>query len=251
MTAHDAGWWLQDVAAQAAMDIAKALSLRADGLTEPEIQRAFAGLDKTYVRRGIGLLEALGLARQDAPKWLYAGDARLRGASRNEGRLFFAAALQKYPPFVSYATLLTQGYWADEAAAMVRGVYGLGPQTTTVRKAMTSWGRYGELLDDAGNPVVEPLDKLSLSVLHKLISATQSHLQANMFVAAELGHELMEELARLGTGPEDIAEGVPFISAALQTRSTARPRLSSNCSRLSRWLVQERRLSTLDNLLTH
>jgi hypothetical protein len=201
--------WLQDVTGQIAMDVAKALTLAGNPVPEKDVARSFATYSQTQVRRALGLLEALGLARSVAGSWVYSGPADVRTAQRDHLRAYFGRALITYPPFVTYATLVSQGYDAERAAEITRGVYELGASTETVRRVLSSWGRYAELLGDDGvSPIVAPLDAAELRVIHKLVEATKDRFRANMFVAAELGPNLSGALVHAGANPDDIARGI-------------------------------------------
>jgi hypothetical protein len=201
--------WLQDVTGQVAMDVAKAMSLGSTPLTDAEVARSFEGLSASLIRRALGLLETFGLAKRVGPAWEYTGPSSVRSAQREHLAAFFGRELIGYPPFVTFATLLSQGYNPDEAARITRGVYGLGASTEVVRRVLGSWGRYSELLDEDGvNPIVVPLNPSELSVINKLLEATKDRLRANMFVAAELGPQLTAELVSSGGSPDDIARGI-------------------------------------------
>lgn len=201
--------WLQDVTGQSAMDIAKALSLAGTSMAESDLARSFQTYSPTQVRRALGLLEVLGFAKRSPGTWDYSGPESVRSAHRDHLAAFFGRALIGYPPFVTFATLLTQGYEATIAAQITRGVYSVGASVETVRRVLSSWGRYAELLGEDGvSPIVVPLDPAELSVIHKLIEATQDRFRANMFVAAELGPQLTGVLVAAGGSPDDIARGI-------------------------------------------
>lgn len=201
--------WLQDVTGQIAMDVAKALSLAAKPMPDGDVTRAFEAFSAPQVRRALGLLEVIGLAKQTPGGWEYTGPASVRSAHRDHLAAYFGRSLIGYAPFVTFATLLSQGYDGSAAAQITRGVYDLGASVDTVRRVLSSWGRYSELLGDDGvSPIVAPLDPAELTVIHKLIEATQDRFRANMFVAAELGPQLTAALVAAGGSPDDIARGI-------------------------------------------
>jgi hypothetical protein len=178
-------------------------------MSDAEITRSFDGTSEALIRRALGLLETLGFARRSGAVWEYVGPPSVRSAQRHHLAAFFGRELITYPPFVTFATLLSQGYEPNEAGRITRGVYALGASTDIVRKALSSWGRYAELLDEDGvNPIVVPLNPAELSVIHKLVEATKDRLRANMFVAAELGPQLTAALVAAGGSPDDIAHGI-------------------------------------------
>lgn len=201
--------WLQDVTGQSAMDVAKALSLATKPMPDDDVARAFASYSPTQVRRALGLLEVIALAEKTPSGWEYKGPTSLRSTHRDHLAAFFGRGLIGYPPFVTFATLLSQGYDGTSAAQITRGVYELGASVDTVRRVLTSWGRYSELMGEDGvSPIVAPLDPAELTVIHKLVEATQDRFRANMFVAAELGPQLTAALVAAGGSPDDIARGI-------------------------------------------
>jgi len=206
------GFAVYDVSLEAIMNIAKTVSLSESPLDLRRIKMSFPNFSEQYTIFSINTAMQLKLINVHDSAYRINENYRtdLSSANVNDLPIIFRKALQSYPPFVLFVSLISKGYSSDNSSQILRGVLDISTSDKTISKVFRKWGLKSKLLVEKNNRLTTSIGEKGLSheYIKSLIKALDNDMTAKVFIIDILGNEVFGYLSKIDVDITQIASAL-------------------------------------------
>lgn len=192
---------MYDVSLEAIMNIAKTISLSESSLDLRRIKLSFPSLSENYIIFAVNM--AIQLKLINANDSMYRANENYRtdlsSASVTDLPIIFRRALQSYPPFILFVSLISKGYSSEISSQILRGALDVSTPDKLIEKAFRNWGLKSNLIIKKNNQLTTPIGEKGLSheYIKSLIKALDNDMTAKVFIIDILGNEIFGYLSKI------------------------------------------------------
>ncbi len=209
---HKLGFTIYDVSVESIMNIAKTISLSESPLDLKRIMMSFPDRSKKYIIFSLKMAVQLKLIDEDNSTYRISENYRndLNSASIIDLPIVFRKALQSFPPFVLYVSLISKGFPSDNASQILRGVVDVSTSDKTIAKMFRNWGLKSKLIVAKNNTLTTAIgDKgFSHEYIKSLIKALDNDMTAKVFLIDILGNEIFGYLSKIDVDISSLASSL-------------------------------------------
>lgn len=134
----------------------------------------------------------------------------LSSASVTDLPIIFRRALQSYPPFILFVSLISKGYSPEISSQILRGALDVSTSDTVISKAFRNWGLKSSLIIKKDNQLTTSIGEKGLSheYIKSLIKALDNDMTAKVFIIDILGNEIFGYLSKIEVDITQIASSL-------------------------------------------
>jgi len=177
--------------ASAIMEVVEgACNRQLEGITAPEAAK-YAGISsEEYARKALDSATQLGMLTKTDQKYYPTNDiSDFPRASKEQKPFLFRKFLQRFDPFILFASLLGRGNLLDQAARKVGVIYSVEAGPESIRFTLSNWGEYAQIIEAKKGKIVLKIETpiLSAEYIRELLEAMEHDIKARMYIATKLG----------------------------------------------------------------
>ena len=194
------------------MNIAKTISLSESPLDLKRIKMSFPDLSEGYIIFVVKMAIQLKLINGQNSAYRVSENYRndLNSASVTDLLIIFRKALQSFPPFVLFVSLISKGYSPENSSQILRGVVDISTSDKVIARVFRNWGLKSKIVVVKNNTLTTSIgDKgLSHEYIKSLIKALDSEMTAKVFLIDILGNEIFGYLSKIDVDINNLASSL-------------------------------------------